>query len=289
MLVISCSGAKHVAKNIAKKAKADFSELFIKKFPDNELDIRFKKDIRNKKVVLVQSFYGNLNEKIVETLLALYTAKDLKAKKVTLLALYFPYIRQDKRFKKGECVSARVMSKLFSVADKILVIEPHLHRIKKIRDLFRKGKKISVISDIDNYLESSEIKKPVFIGPDIESSQWAKSAAKKLNSECYVLRKERLGSRKVRIRPPKNAELKNRNIVIIDDIISTGHTMLETIKELKKFKPKEIYCIAVHGIFAENALEKLRKHSKVISCNTIPSRAAKIDVSESAAEAVKNE
>jgi ribose-phosphate pyrophosphokinase len=280
-LIISCSGAKHIAKKIANKAKAEYSELQIKKFPDNELDIKFLKNLKNKEIILVQSFYQNINEKIIETLFAAYTAKDLGAKKVNLIALYFPYLRKDKRFKPGECISAKVMVKLFSIFNKILIVEPHLHRIKKLKKLFPNAKKIEVSKEIATYLKKRNIQNPIYLGPDIESKQWVSKVTKHLKAKPVVLRKIRYSSRKVKIKIPKKIKIENKNIIIIDDIISTGHTMLQTIKTIKKFKPKKIYCICIHGIFAENSLSKLKKYSEVISCNTIPSPVSKIDITNS--------
>lgn len=284
-MIVSCSGAKHIAKKIARKAKLPYQELEIKKFPDSELNVRFPKDIKNKNLVFIQSFYGNVNEKLIETLLAIYTARDLKAKKIFLVSLYFPYFRKDKRFKPGECISIEAISKLFKIVDKLLVVEPHLHRIKKIKDVMPYGRRITIVNDIANYCKN--IQNPLFIGPDMESFQWAKHIAKILNKESLILRKTRYSSRKVKIKVPK-INLKDRNMILIDDIVSTGHTMLETIKQLKKFKPRKIYCIAIHGLYVEDALKKLSKHSKVISSNTIPSKASKIDISNTIVQEIKN-
>jgi len=286
-LVVACSGSKHITKKIAKKLKASYSELKIKKFPDNELDIQFQKNPKKRNLFLTQSFYGNINKKIVETLFAAHTAKDLKAKTINLIALYFPYLRKDKRFKSGECISAKVMTKLFSIFNKIYIVEPHQHRIKNIRKLFPNSKRIIIAKDIASYIKNKKIKDAIFIGPDIESKQWVTETTKFLRTKPIILKKQRLGSRKVKIKLQKKIKIKDRNIVIIDDIISTGHTMLETIKELKKLKPKKIYCITIHGIFAENALKKLKKYAQVVSSNTIPSKVAKIDVSETIAKQIK--
>jgi ribose-phosphate pyrophosphokinase len=276
--VVDCSGSNYFGKTISKKLNAEYSELKIKKFPDSEINIRFTKSLKNKEVFLIQSFYGNVNEKIIEILFAAYTAKDLKAKKIKLIAPYMPYFRKDKRFKPGECISIQVLKELFKIFDKIYVAEPHLHRIKNLEKIFPNAKKISVTKSLANYIKNKKIKDPFLIGPDSESMQWARAVANELKCDFEILKKQRNTSRKVKVSKPKKSNLKNRNVVIIDDIISTGHTMLETIKRIKKQKPKKIYCIAIHGIFAEKALDKLKKYSKVISTNTIPSSVSKINI-----------
>ena len=285
--VIICTGAKFIGKKIARKLKAEFSELQVIKFPDNEIDVKILKNVKGKEVILIQSFYGNLNDKIVETLFAGYTAKDLGAKKLKLVATYFPYFRKDKRFSSGECVSIKVIDKMFRVFDKIFVVNPHLHRIKKIKKALKNGVKISSIPEISNYIKKLKIKDKFFIGPDIESSQWAKQAAELLDWDFSILRKIRYGSRKVKIKLPGEINIKEKNVIIIDDIISSGHTMLQAIKELRKHKPKKVYCVGIHGVFVENALKKLQKYSVVVSTNTIPSKASKIDLTNLIVKALK--
>jgi len=283
--VVACSGGKHIGKKISKHLKTGYSELKVKKFPDEELNLRFKKELKGKKVILVQSFYDNINDKVLETLMAFYTAKDLGAKKVELFSLYFPYFRQDKRFNKGECISIQVISKLFKEFDKIYFVDPHLHRIKNLDEVFRNGKKLTSVGVIADYLKKMKIRDKVFVGPDVESEQWVKQVADRLGAESTTLKKERYGDRKVKIKFSGDVDVKGKKVIILDDIISTGHTMLETIKGVKKYKPKQIYCIAIHGIFADKKqLDQLKKTAKVISTNTIPTKASKIDISSLAKE-----
>ncbi len=279
-VIVSCSGGKHVGKDIAKNLKIKYSELSTEKFPDEELNIKFKTEIKNKKVILIQSFYDNLNEKIIETLFAYYTAKDLGAKKIELISPYFPYFRQDKRFEKGQGVSIKIISKLFKIFDKIYFIDPHLHRIKKLKQVFKNGKKLDATPLISEYVKNKKIKNPLFIGPDVESGQWAKKAADIINEKSAILKKKRYSDRKVEIKLDKKINVEGKNLILVDDIISTGHTMLETIKKIKKMKPKKIYCIAIHGVFADKkTLNELKKHSEVICTNTIPNKEGKIDIS----------
>ena len=141
-----------------------------------------------------------------------------------------------------------------------------------------KAKHLTSNKLLADYIKSN-IGNPVIIGPDEESYQWARRIAEYIKVDAAILKKTRYSARKVKVTLNKKIELKNKNLVIIDDIISTGHTILETVKDMKKLKPKNIYCICIHGVFAESALEKIKKHAKVISTNTIPNSVSKIDVS----------
>ncbi|MBW2975952.1 ribose-phosphate diphosphokinase [Candidatus Woesearchaeota archaeon] len=289
MLIIGCSHGSHLAKKIANKLKKPYSALKVKKFPDNELNIRLTANIKGKIVVLVQSFYGNISDCIIESVFAAETAKELGAKKVFLVAPYFPYMRQDRRFKPGQVISNKIMDKLISrYFDKAYIIDPHLHRETQLSHLFSiPAKKLSANPYIADYIKKS-IKNPLIVGPDWESYKWARKVAEKIGCDNLILEKKRYSGRKVKVSLNKKIEINNKNIVFVDDMISTGNTIIEAAKKIKKLGAKKFYCIAVHGIFVENALKKLRKANiKVTTTNTIPNKAAKIDVSGLIAEVLK--
>ena len=294
MIIISCSHGKHLGYLIAKKLNKQHSNLLVDKFPDDELHIRFKSDLQSKSVILVQSFYKDISDCIIEIIFAAKTAHELGAKKVVLVAPYFAYLRQDKRFHKGEAVSQSIMAGLIDkYFDSVYLIDPHLHRKNKLEHIFKiKTKKLTANSLIADYIKK-HIKNPVIIGPDEESYKWAKNVAEMLGVESRILEKKRYSSYHVEVKLNKKINLRDKNIVIVDDIISTGHTILETAKILKGLGAKKIYCICIHGIFADNALDKLKKAKiDVTATNTIPNKAAKIDVSsvisESLTESLKN-
>ena len=289
MLIISCSHGKHLGHLIAKKSGIKHSLLLVDKFPDNELRIRFNDNLKGKSIVLIQSFYGNISDCVLEVIFAAKTARELGSKKIILAAPYFPYLRQDKRFHKGESVSqviiAGLMDKYF---DAVYIMDPHLHRKNELENIFRiKTKKLASNPLIADYIKK-RIKNPVIIGPDEESYKWARNVAEMIGVESRILKKKRYSSYHVEVKLNKKIDLKGKNIVIVYDIISTGNTILETAKTLRKLGAKNICCICVHGIFADEALKKLTKAKiKVISTNTIPNKAAKIDVSGVIAESLR--
>ncbi|MBU0627593.1 MAG: ribose-phosphate diphosphokinase [Nanoarchaeota archaeon] len=282
MIIISCSHGLHLAKKIAAKLKKPYSPLEVTHFPDTEIKLKFNINVKNKIIVLIQSFYRDINDCIIETLFAAETAKDLGAKKVILVAPYFPYLRQDKRFNPGECVSLRTIAKnIDEDIDEIYIIDPHLHREKTLSHIFKiKSHKLTANSLIENYIKKT-VKNPVIIGPDWESYKWAQRVAEKVGCDFAIMEKERYSARKVSVKLNKKIDIRSKNLIFIDDMISTGHTLLEAIKAMKKLGGKKVTCFAVHGILVENALEKLQKAgATVITSNTIPNKAAKIDVSE---------
>ncbi len=280
MLIVSCTHG-HLGKPIAKNLKASHSALIVGKFPDDEMSVRFNCPLEGRIIALVQSFYGSISDCILEVILAAKTARELGAKKIVLVALYFPYMRQDKRFHSGESISQNIIAGLIDrYFDAVLVLDPHLHRKGKLSDLFRiNAQKLTANSLMADYIEE-HIKNPVIIGPDEESFKWARAVAEMIGAESRILKKKRHSSYHVEVRLNKKIDLSNKNAVIVDDIVSTGHTILETAKILRKLGAKKICCICVHGIFVNGALKKLKKANiEVVSTNSIPNKMSKIDVS----------
>ena len=288
MLIIGCSHGTHLAGNAAGKLKSAYSELEVKKFPDGETKVRFPVNVKGKEIVLVQSFYGAVNDCVIEVLFAAQAARDLGAKKVFLTAPYFPYLRQDKRFSSGECVSMRAIAGLIDkYFDKVFIIDPHLHREAQLSHIFSiKSEKLTSNPLIADYIQKN-IKNPLIVGPDWESYKWAQKVAEHIGCDYVILQKVRYSGRKVKVILNKKIDISNKSVVFVDDMISTGNTILEAAKNIRKLGAKKFICVAVHGIFVENALEKLRKANiNVVTTNTIPNKVSKIDVSGLIGEAL---
>lgn len=282
IIVTDCGNSPRLAKKIARKLKAGYSPLAISSFPDGDIYLKFNVDLKNKKLIIIQSFQPNPGASLFNVLFAAETAKDLGAKKVILAAPYLAYLRQDKRFNPGECISSKVMASLLSNSiDELITVDPHVHRYKSLKDIFAiPARKLTASLLIAGYIKK-HFKNEIIIGPDQESYQWAEEIAKHLHIHAAVLKKTRFTARKVKVKMIQPIAIKNKNVVIVDDIISTGHTIAEAAKQAKKLGAKTISAICVHGLFVEKALDRLKRVgvSKVISTNTVKHKTNKIDVS----------
>jgi ribose-phosphate pyrophosphokinase len=292
MIITSCGNSTKIAKSLAKKLKAKYSPLTISSFPDGDIYLKYNTNLKNKKVVIVQSFQPHSDMSLFDIIFAAETAKDMGAKKVILVAPYLAYMRQDKRFNPGEAISSRIMAKLLNNSiDKIITIDPHLHRYKSLKDIFTiSTKKITANSVIANYVKK-KFKKPIIIGPDWESYQWAEVIAKSVGCESTVLEKTRFSSRKISSKMIKHIDCKHKEVIIIDDIISTGHTIAEAAKKARKQGAKSITAIGVHGLFVEGAIKKMQKSgvTQVLTTNCIEHKTNKIDVTPLLLEELKKE
>jgi ribose-phosphate pyrophosphokinase len=288
MIIIGCSRGTHLAQKVARKLRYPYSKLKVKKFPDGETSIRFMKGVKGKTVALVQSFYGNINDCIIEVLFAAETARDLGAKKVILIAPYFPYFRQDKRFKSGQCISIEVLAGLINkYFDGFLVIDPHLHREKNLSELFNmRHEKLTANYYIGRWIKKN-MKNPLIVGPDWESYKWARRVAEEISCDHVIMEKKRFSGRDVKVTLNKKVDLKDKNVILVDDMVSTGNTIIEAAKNFKRMGVKRFNCIVVHGIFVEKALERLKNNGiNVITTNTIPNKVAKIDISDLIVEGI---
>lgn len=292
MIITSCGNSQGIAKNIARRLKAEYSSITIASFPDGDIYLKFNTILKGKRIVIVQSFQPHPDMSLFDIIFAAETAKDLGAKKVILVAPYLAYMRQDKRFNAGEAISSRIMAKLLNNSiDKIITIDSHIHRYKSLKDVFTiPAKNLTANSLIADYIKK-KIKNSVIIGPDWESYQWAEFIAKKIGVDSTVLEKTRFSSRKVKVKVLKPVLIKGKNVVIVDDIISTGHTIAEAAKHARNMKAKSITAIGVHGLLVENAMDKMKKSgvTKIITTNCIEHKTNKIDVTSLLVDELKRD
>ena len=275
---------------MAAKLKAKYSPLTISAFPDGDTYLKYNTNVKGKTVIIVQSFQPRPEMSLFDIVFAAETAKDLGAKKIVLVAPYLAYMRQDKRFNPGEAVSSKIMAKLLNNSvNKIITIDTHLHRYRSMKEVFT----VPAKNLTANFLIADFVKKKyqnaVILGPDWESYQWAEAIAKHIGVESTVLEKTRYSSRHVTSKMIKPVELQGKTVVIVDDIISTGHTVAEAAKKAKAAGAKKIVAIGVHGLFVENAISKLKKAgvSEVVTTNCIEHKTNKIDVTGLLVEELK--
>jgi ribose-phosphate pyrophosphokinase len=284
MIVIGCSGAHKVAQKLARHLHASYIKAETDFFPDSEVRTRVPTPhkIRNKRVLLVQSFFPKTNDKILEALFIQDTLRRKGAKEIFLAAPYFPYLREDKEFHPGESVAAKIMPQLFSKRrfDTTFIIDPHLHRLKRFEEYFPNAIRFTTTDTIASYIRR-HIRRPVLIGPDAESFQWDRMIAEKIGCPVTILHKDRYSSEHVAVKSTEPIEqmIPGKDIILVDDIIGTGHTMYEAIKTIKQYSPRSIHCFGVHGLFLDASVKrKIQKHATIHTTNTVLSDTTDIDI-----------
>jgi len=262
---------EQLAKKLVAKNNFELGSLTFRRFPEQETYIKINSDIKNKKVILICGL-ENADEKIMALMFFAKTAKELGANKIALIAPYLGYMRMDKRFNEGEAITSNIFAEFLSTQiDHLITIDPHLHRHKTLEEIYSiPCETLHATNAIAAWIEGN-VKNPILIGPDIESEQWVSKIAQKSNSPFVILEKIRHGDRDVEVQFPQIEKYLNHTPILIDDIIATASTMIETVMHLKKLKTKAPISIGVHAIFAGDAFDKLQKSGveKIITCNTI--------------------
>ncbi|TGM10221.1 ribose-phosphate pyrophosphokinase [Leptospira barantonii] len=252
------------------------------KFPDGESKLRIDEDLKDSEVYLLCSL-DRPDSKIIPLIFFCETAKSLGAKKIHLISPYLCYMRQDKSFHPGEGVSARYFASLISrYVDSIVTIDPHLHRIKRLEEVFSIPSRVLHATALFAEYIQKNVRNPVLIGPDDESSQWVREVAEISKSPYTVLEKNRKGDWDVEVSAPKIEAYLDHTPVLIDDIVSTGRTLIQTISHLKKLKMSDPICLCVHGIFSENSFQELSQSGvqTILTTNTVLHSSNGIDVGE---------
>jgi ribose-phosphate pyrophosphokinase len=199
-------------------------------------------------------------------------------------------MRQDRRFRPGEAVTSDTFAGIVSARfDWLVTVDPHLHRRASLDEIYSVPARALHAAPLIAQWISDNVETPLLIGPDRESEQWVAAVARGAGAPHIVLRKQRRGDRAVEVSVPELAQWRERIPVLVDDIISTGQTMIETVKQLKRAGLPPPVCIGVHGIFAGNALAELMQAgaARVVTTNTIAHSSNSIDISGLLAEGVR--
>jgi ribose-phosphate pyrophosphokinase len=266
----------------------DIGQMELRAFPDGETYLRFLTDLSTRAVILICTL-DHPNEKILPLLFAAATARELGATKVGLVAPYLAYMRQDRRFHAGEAVTSREVAQLLSRAfDWLVTVDPHLHRYGSLAKIYRIPTRVVHAAALMSQWINANVSNPLIIGPDSESAQWVSVVATEAGAPFAVLQKVRLGDREVKISVEGLPDLAGRTPVLVDDIISSGRTMIEAVRLLKKRGGAAPICIAVHGLFADHSnllLEQMG--ARVVTSNSIHHVTNGMDVGKLLAHSVR--
>lgn len=288
-LIFSLFGSDHFVSELGISLGIQKIQLVQRQFPDGESYLRYEDTLKGRKIIIVDTL-DHPNEKILPLLFAANTAKELGATEVGLIAPYLAYMRQDTRFHSGEAITSAHFAKLISQSfDWMITVDPHLHRYHTLSEIYAIPTQVVPAAPVISSWIEENVKEPLLIGPDGESKQWVSQIAEAINAPFTVLEKVRLGDHDVKVSIPNLGNFPSHVPVLVDDIVSTGQTMIATIGHLKSLGTKPPVCIVVHPIFAGIATQTLIQAGadRVVSCNTILHDSNQLDLSQSLILAVK--
>jgi ribose-phosphate pyrophosphokinase len=288
-LLISMPGHDELARRLAVLLPADDGEIVIRRFPDGESYVRIESNVCERDVVVLAAL-DRPDDKLMPQLLALRTIRELGARRVVLAAPYLPYMRQDHRFHPGEAVSSKIIAATLDASiDALVTVDPHLHRHHALAEIYEKpATAVSAARPIGAWIRA-HAPRSVLIGPDAESAQWAEAVAGEADVPWTALKKRRLGDRRVEITTPDLSPWLDRTPILLDDIASTGKTLVTAATKVRALRVRPPVCIVVHPIFSAGAEEAL-VHAGVAyiaSCNTLPHPTNHIDIAPVLADGIR--
>ena len=288
MLIVAGSASTKLARRVAKSLRAGLAVPELKRFPDGESYVRIPSDLKGERVAVIQSTPRPQNENLFELFLLLSTAKELGAEHVTAVVPYLAYARQNKPFKAGEAASARTVCDLIerAGADEVLIVD--LHEADVLKYFSIPARDVSAAPLFGRYFKRFDLEHPLVLGPDDKAIRQARLAAIELGAEADYLEKERVAPNEVATEA-KPLEVEGRDVLIIDDIISTGGTMIEAARILEKLRARRLYAACTHAVLAPGALERLiaAGFTKIVASDTIETQISTVSAAPVIAEALQ--
>ena len=252
MMILAFNDYLGQAQRLAKRLDTPLTEVSLHHFPDRESFIRLPPSLPEH-VIICRSL-NQPNDKLIELLLCATTARELGAKRLTLVAPYLCYMRQDFANQPGVAVSQRIIGKMLAnLFDDVLTVDPHLHRISSLDQAIPIKNAISLTAadEIGRFLKQ-KLDYALLLGPDSESEQWVANIAKKIGFDYCIAHKERQGDKRIKMSLPTH-KFFNKTVVIIDDITSTGRTLGMAAGLLQAAGAGDIYAVVTHPLFCGDA------------------------------------
>jgi ribose-phosphate pyrophosphokinase len=270
-LILPMPGNEGFARDLADAGGGEIGTVETRRFPDGETYLRLLTPVAGRAVDLVATLAGP-DPDFLRLAFAADAARAQGAVRVRLVAPYLAYMRQDKAFRPGEAVTsdsfARLISSLF---DGLVTVDPHLHRRAALSELYSiPAAAVQAAPALADWI-TAEVPRPLLIGPDSESAQWVQAIAGRIGAPWAVMEKTRRGDYDVSVELPDLSGHAICTPVLIDDIASSGRTMIAAANLLAARGLARPVCAVVHPLFAGDAFARIQAvAARVVSCDSVP-------------------
>jgi ribose-phosphate pyrophosphokinase len=287
-LVLALPGSEALGQALGALASIPCGVVESRRFPDDETYLRIDADCADASVVIAGTL-DRPDPKLLPLAFLTAAARAQGATRVGLVAPYLAYMRQDVQFRPGEAVTSRTFAALVSNAvDWLVTVDPHLHRYRALDEIYGVPSRAVHAAPALAAWIAAHVDQPLVVGPDEESAQWVKDVADRAGAPCVVMRKTRRSDRVVEITAPDVSRWRACTPVVVDDVVSSGQTMVETVRRLVAAAMRPPVCLAVHALFTSAAEQALQGAGAtgIVATNTIAHPRGIIDVLPLVAPAV---
>lgn len=287
-VLVAMPGCESAAMRLAMPLRAELGHAVVSRFPDGESYVRLYTPVKGTEVAIVCTL-DHPDEKLLPLLWLAIAAREGGARRVGLIAPYLAYMRQDAIFNAGEIRTLEHFAALLNHAfDWLVTVDPHLHRVRQLSDVYRMPTAaVEAAPAIAAWIQS-HVQAPFLIGPDEESRQWVEHVAGICQAPWAALVKARHSAWRVEVTevPPIPARCVP---VLVDDIVSTGRTMLAAAASLRRVGLPKPVCVGVHAVFAADAYSQLVSASAdVVTCDTIAHPSNRIAMTKPLVDAISH-
>jgi ribose-phosphate pyrophosphokinase len=286
-IVFNLNGHSSIADALCQQCQTSLGEYARRQFPDGETYLRIDTPVRGADVIVLCGL-EQPDDKFLPLLFFARQLREMGARSAGLVTPYLAYMRQDRRFMDGEALTSRHFAQLLSDhVDWLVTVDPHLHRYHSLDEIYRVPSRALQAAPLLAQFVRSE-GDVWLLGPDEESAQWVSVMAETAGVPWAVARKERFGDRDVRVTLPDTAAFTGRRAMLVDDVISSGHTMQRALMALREQGFENSDCLCIHGLFADHSDQMLRDAgaARLISCNSILHASNRVDLGPLIATAV---
>lgn len=282
MKVIPGPASRELGEKLANELHAEIVPVFLKTFPDGESYIRFEKqNLKGEDAVIVQTTSPPQDQRLLQLMLMADNTKDLEARSITAIVPYFAYSRQDKRFIPGEAFSIKTIIRLLENCGVTRIISLNAHNPAVLKNFNVPVLDISAIPLLAEYFKAKKlVQNPLSLSMGKKALSVAQEADNILHGGCdYVASKRDVVTGNVTLED-KPLPVKNRDVIIFDDIISSGGTMAKAVKLVKDKGARKVYAACVHPILMGDSYKRIIENGaeEIVGTDAVPSPVSKVSI-----------
>jgi len=296
LAIFSGNANPELAQSICKDLKVKLQDAFVGRFSEGEIRVKINENVRGKDVFIIQPTCPPSNDNLMELLIMMDALRRASASRITAVIPYFGYARQDRKDQPRVPITAKLVANLLTVAgaNRILTMDLHAGQIQGFFDI--PVDHLFSVGVLVDYFSKMNIKDLVAVSPDVGSIKMARAYAKRISSGLAIIDKRRVSPEKTEAMHIMG-EVEGKNVIIVDDMIATGSSLIEAVGALKQAKAKTIYAAIAHGLLSGPAIARIKECKgleKLLITDSVPLSAEKknpkievLSVASLLAEAIK--
>ena len=258
LAIFSGNANPELAQSICKDLKVKLQDALVGRFSEGEIRVKINENVRGKDVFIIQPTCPPTNENLMELLIMMDALRRASAHRITAVIPYFGYARQDRKDQPRVPITAKLVANLLTVAgaSRILTMDLHAGQIQGFFDI--PVDHLFSVGVLVDYFSKMNIKDLVVVSPDVGSIKMARAYAKRVSADLAIIDKRRVSPEKAEAIHIMG-EVEGKNVIIVDDMIATGSSLIEAVEALKKAKAKAIYAAIAHGILSGPAIQRIEE------------------------------